>query len=224
SRGFLKRTSHGQGTFAPVTKKAEDRDKLLDKLRTEQTGARQSASKDPIKDPPSKEEPAQPAGQSKGENKASTAAASAVRRRKTVKQKGTDGRHKKRAVVYHEEEKYPWGYSDSHGQHHGRRGSSGSVDDYVRGSSSDEYKRRMHETHEKMRERKGEAEDIGYFYKIIAAVLALIIILLSTVIFFMASRETIFNEYDLTYTMNLETMRYELGILTENIDCSLHMK
>ncbi|KAK5976331.1 hypothetical protein GCK32_001199, partial [Trichostrongylus colubriformis] len=62
------------------------------------------------------------------------------------------------------------------------------------------------------------------FYKIIAAVLALIIVLLSTVIFFIASRETIFNEYDLTYTMNLETMRYELGILTENIDCSLHMK
>ncbi|KAK6057513.1 hypothetical protein COOONC_04969 [Cooperia oncophora] len=96
-------------------------------------------------------------------------------------------------------------YPDGH-HHHGSR--SGSVDDYTKGSAtSDEYKRRMHETREKLREqRRAETEDSSNFYKILAAALALLIV------------------FDVKYTMNLEVMRYQLGVLTENIDCSLHMK
>ncbi|KAK6027716.1 hypothetical protein OSTOST_06252 [Ostertagia ostertagi] len=115
-----------------------------------------------------------------------------VRHRKTDKNRvsGEGGRHKKRGIVYHEEEKYP-GYPEGH--HHHGRGSSGSVDDYIKGSAtSDEYRRRMHETQEKMREER-MTEDSSYLYKIVAAALALIIVLLSTVVFFMASREDFIN-------------------------------
>ncbi|XGW20512.1 hypothetical protein V3C99_003923 [Haemonchus contortus] len=129
-----------------------------------------------------------------------------------------EGRPKNRGVVYHDAERYS-GY-----QRHGRR-SSGSTDDYHRGSTSDEYKRRIYDSREREREvRRGDNEDSGYTYKITAAALALFIIILATVIFIIASQETLYNEFDVKYTMNLETWRVSAGFMSENIDCSIHMK
>nr|CDJ86924.1 unnamed protein product [Haemonchus contortus] len=104
-----------------------------------------------------------------------------------------EGRPKNRGVVYHDAERYS-GY-----QRHGRR-SSGSTDDYHRGSTSDEYKRRIYDSREREREvRRGDNEDSGYTYKITAAALALFIIILATVIFIIASQETLYNEMTLRW-------------------------
>lgn len=144
-----------------------------------------------------------------------------VRRRPSDKNKHSTDKPKKRAVVYHDEGGS--GYPDQGHHRHGT--SSGSVDDYAKGSTSDEYRKRMHETRERFRdERVGTEDEADYYYRILAAALALVIVLSSSVLFYLEGQDIGVEEVSKKHTMNLEVLRYQFGVMSENMDCSIHMK
>ncbi|KAL6737137.1 hypothetical protein Aduo_010807 [Ancylostoma duodenale] len=133
---------------------------------------------------------------------------------------GGPSKVKKRAMVYHD-----YGQSGVVDVHGGRRGSSGSVDDHLRGSCSDEYRRRLCERHYKHREeRVEEYEESQSFHKVVAFVLALIIIVMAVMLFLYSQVKDDVRRITQPHSGNLEVLRFRYGVMSENIDCSVHMK
>ncbi|CAJ0593782.1 unnamed protein product [Cylicocyclus nassatus] len=129
---------------------------------------------------------------------------------KKKRQKAKGDAPKRRAVVYHDE-----GPGNRFSGDYGHRASS-STDEYRKGSTSDEYKRRLYDMREKYMEEKandeGESQNL---YKILAVVLSLVILVLLFILYFYFLQPQF---------PSMETLRYQFGVMTEVFDCSLHMK
>ncbi|WKX91428.1 hypothetical protein Q1695_009904 [Nippostrongylus brasiliensis] len=173
----------GGAAFAPVTKKPKEREDILDKLKSQQTGPGKTASKEQTK-------PNERTGEKVGAE---------PRRHRSMDQKPGD-RHKRRAVVYHED---------------GQGGGS---------ATSDEYKRRMHEARERAHEEIQRDDESENFLKIVAAALALVIVLSLSVLIHLYLQTNPPEENVMRYTSNLEVMRYQFAAMSEVLDCSLYMR
>ncbi|EYC02406.1 hypothetical protein Y032_0100g3279 [Ancylostoma ceylanicum] len=139
--------------FAPITKNQEEKAEALNRTRNTEEKSQKGEKPEVSKEKKNAEDrSSRKIIAAKKEKKESP--------RRRGRRAGRDGHSavkRRRAVVYHDDGQA--GAPDIHG---GRRGSSGSVDDYVkgdRGSSSDEYKRRVHEIREKYREEKAAEEE-----------------------------------------------------------------
>ncbi|KAK6727275.1 hypothetical protein RB195_005152 [Necator americanus] len=188
--------SGGGGVFAPITRKQEEREELLRNVRTAETHGKPESSDDK-KDPLSD----YPRAQHKHRDR------------------GKQDPNKRRAVVYHEDEGYAAAVADA------KRGASGNADDYARGSTSDEYKRRLYALREKYHEEKvveeGESQSL---YKVTAIILTFLICLMIILLFIFGGTEEGKQVMYRKYIQSLEVLRYKYGVMTENLDCSIHMK
>ncbi|EYB94428.1 hypothetical protein Y032_0172g385 [Ancylostoma ceylanicum] len=94
------------------------------------------------------------------------------------------------------------------------------------GSSSDEYRRRrLHEMHERhYEERAAEYEESQRLQKFVAVVLAIIIIVMAVMFLMYSQVKDEGRRITQPYVGNLEVLRYKFGVMSENLDCSVHMK